>query len=152
MKYLKYFESNDVLYQNTTGIENVLSSDFFKGLTMIDIRDETFAEINKNVYGMTFYKRNFYFDSYINTYHSTHLVLSLHSDDSAKIIGIGGHNNDTFLTGIAYNVIILEYHDDWFFVSIDMLNQKTFINRTLTFKCDTVEGVIQALNNYVKLL
>ena len=39
MKYLKYFESNDVLYQNTTGIENVLSSDFFRSTILVMLLD-----------------------------------------------------------------------------------------------------------------
>ena len=147
MKYLRKFESNepiDVLYQNITGIdthiENVLSSDFFRNLTMVDFSDKTLVEINKSIHNSTLSVK----------FSKTPPYMIRIKDDWEQIVGAdafvgnGGDRN-----AIAYfRINIIEFSDEWFFVDLFIIDRKS--NR-LFFKCDTIAGIIQVLNKYIEL-
>ena len=160
MKYLRKFESNDVLYKQIPySTYYQTASDDFSGMRITDLSDESLKIIKS------------YFKSKIPPHLSRQFdIMSFHFELPAfqikRQVPVNNDSNTHMdIKSIAirfqkekddFCVDIWEYIDDWFCVSIcirnwtfDKQTRKYTRDETYSFKCDTIEGVIQVLDKYI---
>ena len=132
MKYLKYFENNEVLYQEA-------SADDFTELNLIDPREESIKILND--YIKEFTEERFRLDG----------VYSRHSDRYWNELRIDFQKSDYERSKISFMIDIIEYNDDWFLLKLTLFeNHRSRSSDVCFFKCDTIQGVMQALDKYLK--
>ena len=156
MKYLKKFET-EVLYKDVSSMPN---HDDIKNLTMVDMTEASIKALNNH-----FRDTEIEFLKDISSYWtsdglSTHIIsaTTFYKGGSPPRI-IGDVPSKGPGKGYSrYNIEIFEYYDEWFYVSITILIYTPVEQRGwdrdhkfYSFKCDTIEGVIQLLDKYIEL-
>ena len=133
MKYLRKFESN-VLYQDILdlGWEFVFNS--FKDLTPIKARQETVDLLNDYVDGKS---------QFISGSKKMNFSISPSGTEVISLFRVK--------SGREYFIGCQEYSDDWFSVGLNIYDPNQISDFEKHFKCDTIHGVMQVLNNYIPL-
>ena len=160
MKYLKQFESQ--LYQELDSNELVFT-DFHT--TMIDPSDETIDLLNSYIQNLPKTKNSRFRKYKFRDMIILELIPKVDIIPTKKQID-DYNNTDRYVNRygdpLKYNISgeivinIMEYNDDWFCVEtlIYMMKPGTFPERSKTiyhkYKCDTIEGVYQVLDLYLK--
>ena len=146
MKYLEKFES-EVLYHQIGSFDDFASND------IINISDKVVKILNDYIKS----KPQFPAGRIINKRNSLLMSITAGKRGCDSIYCTFYKTYDS--NQVEFDINIAEYSDDWFYVGIALYKRNLDKNSpeyrlwirisNFNFKCDTIQGVIQALDNHV---